>query len=159
MPADLNAIVHEALRFAAADVRSKHVAVRLDLAEDLPKVQVDPLQIEQVLLNLIRNAVDAMEETPTDQRELWIRTHTGPHRTVCVGVRDTGAGLTPEVAEQVFDPFFTTKSAGTGLGLAISRTIIEDAHGGNLWLKPDPRGGAMAGFALPARKGGEHAGK
>ena len=68
VPVDPNAIVHEALRFLAADVRSKHVAVRLDLAENLPKVQVDPLQIEQVLLNLIRNAVDAMEATPTDQR-------------------------------------------------------------------------------------------
>ena len=90
---------------------------------------------------------------------LWIRTHAGPHGTVCVGIRDTGSGLTPEVAEQVFDPFFTTKPAGTGLGLSISRTIIEEAHGGNLWLKPDPRGGTLAGFALPARKGGAHAGK
>jgi signal transduction histidine kinase len=135
------------------------VAVRLDLAENLPQVQVDPLQIEQVLLNLIRNAVDAMEATPANQRELWIRTYAGPRGMVCAGVRDTGPGLTPEVAEQVFGPFFTTKPAGTGLGLAISRTIIEDAHGGELWVKPDPRGGASAGFALPTRKGGQHARK
>jgi two-component system, LuxR family, sensor kinase FixL len=120
-------------------------------------VQVDPLQIEQVLLNLIRNAIDAMEATPADQRELWIRTHTGPRGTICAGLRDTGVGLTPEVAEQVFDPFFTTKAAGTGLGLSISRTIIEDAHAGELWLRPDPRGGAVAGFALPAGKGDAHA--
>jgi PAS domain S-box-containing protein len=159
VPADLNAIVHEALRLAVSDVRSRHVAVRLELAENLPNVQGDPLQIEQVLLNLIRNAVDAMETTPTDQRELWIHTHPGPRRTVCFGIRDTGAGLTPEVAERVFDPFFTTKSAGTGLGLSISRTIIENAHGGKLWVKPDPRGGASAGFALPTRKGSRRARK
>jgi signal transduction histidine kinase len=83
----------------------------------------------------------------------------GPDDTVCVDVRDTGAGLTPETAAQVFDPFFTTKPAGTGLGLAISRTIIEDAHGGSLWLRPEPQGGASAGFALPTRKRGQHGGE
>lgn len=154
---EINAVVHEAVSFAAPEARHGRIPLELELAADLPRVVVDPIQIEQVILNLVRNGIEAMDRTPADERRLMIKTSAGPNNTVCVSVRDAGRGLTPEIAAQAFDPFFTTKPGGTGLGLSISRSIIE-AHEGELWLRPDPYHGSTFGFTLPAAKRTDHDG-
>ncbi len=148
VPADLNAIVREAAGFAAVTVRYHQVAVEIELAADLPPVLVDRIQIEQVILNLIHNGVEAMETSPAGARRLVVRTFVRADGAVCAAVRDSGPGLLPEATAQVFDPFFTTKPKGTGLGLSISRTIIEDVHEGTVWVVPNPGDGAEFGFAL-----------
>ena len=157
-PADINAIVRESLSFAAGEAREKKVVVRLELSDGLPSVIVDTIQIEQVILNLVRNAFEAMSQTSPEERELLIRTYTCPGHMVCVGVKDTGPGLTPEGAQQAFDPFFTTKANGTGLGLSISRSIIE-AHEGTLHIEPNVVGGTRFVMSLPPVEGTGHDGK
>jgi PAS domain S-box-containing protein len=152
---DLNQIVHEALSLAALEGRKSQVVVRLALGPSLPAVVVDPIQIEQVILNLIRNGIEAMDQTPSGQRELLVSTYADPDQNVCPSVRDTGRGLSDRVAAQMFDPFFTTKPAGIGLGLSISRTIIEETHGGKLWFERPPARGTVVGFTLPAVKWGQ----
>lgn len=149
---DVNALVHEVLPFAEAETHPHAVAVRLELTPHLPRVQVDGIQIEQVILNLVRNAADAMRETALERRELTIRTAESAGHRVEIAVRDAGHGLPPEIARDVFEPFFTTKSNGLGMGLSISRSIIE-AHGGNLWATANADGGATFHFTLPAGEG------
>jgi two-component system sensor kinase FixL len=109
---------------------------------------IDDVQIQQVLVNLIRNAVDAMSETQRDRRSLTITTSRTPNDMVEVSVSDTGKGVTDEAGDQVFDAFFSTKSEGMGMGLAISRTIVE-SHGGRLWLTPNAERGVTFHFTLP----------
>ena len=155
VPSDINQVVREALAIAAPEAREQNVTVNLDLADALPEVVVDPIQIEQVILNLLRNGMEAMEQTPAAERALLIRTSTGPDNVVQVIVRDQGCGLPPEIAERVFDPFFSTKDTGTGLGLSISRSIIE-AHEGELWGAPAPVRGAEFGFRLSTVKDADH---
>jgi signal transduction histidine kinase len=104
--------------------------------------------LQQVILNLILNARDAMSEVHTHPRELLITTQKSKSGAVVVAVRDSGKGLDPKDAERIFDPFFTTKAEGLGLGLSISRRIIED-HGGTLWAKPNEGKGATIQFTLP----------
>jgi PAS domain S-box-containing protein len=147
---DLNGIVREA--------RTHHVDVRLDLAQELPAVVVDPVQIEQVLLNLARNGIEALAPLPAEQRVLTIRTVRGPDDTVQVSVSDSGPGVPPESVPLVFDPFFTTKPGGTGLGLSISRSLVE-AHNGKLWVEGGPAGGAVFSFVLPVAEGAVDAGR
>ena len=147
---DLNGIVREA--------RTHHVDVRLDLAQELPAVVVDPVQIEQVLLNLARNGIEALAPLPAEQRVLTIRTVRGPDDTVQVSVSDSGPGVPPESVPLVFDPFFTTKPGGTGLGLSISRALVE-AHNGKLGVEGGPAGGAVFSFVLPVAEGAVDAGR
>jgi PAS domain S-box-containing protein len=150
---DLNDIVRDVLEFLRTELRDERIVVRLELGEDLPKISADPIQIEQVIVNLVRNGIEALAPMPPGERTLSIRTAAGPDRTVCLNVRDSGNGLTPEAAEHLFETFYTTKPNGTGLGLPISRTLIEELHGGRLWVAPHPAGGVEAGFSLPAVKG------
>jgi len=132
---------------ALALVGAKNLGVRttfrLDPAVDL--VLVDKIQIQQVLLNLVRNAIEAMEDAPL--RELTISARAIDAENAVIGVADTGTGIAPEVADQLFKPFTTTKAAGMGVGLSICRTIIE-AHGGKIWVEPDPGGGTAFYFTL-----------
>lgn len=111
-------------------------------------VSVDAVHIQQVMVNLIRNAIEAMQTTEISQRVLTVRTSLVDEKWIEVAVHDRGSGLPAEIEQQLFQPFFTTKPTGTGLGLSISRSIIE-AHGGRLWATPNPDQGAAFHFILP----------
>ena len=149
--ADLNALVREAVHFAEVEARELGIALRLALAPEPLAVEVDGIQVEQVILNLLRNGLDAMSEAPTGQHELLVQTRGQSESTVEVSVRDTGVGMSPATGERIFDPFFTTKVGGLGMGLSISRSIIE-AHGGRLWATRNPDRGMTFSFTLPVRQ-------
>jgi len=123
------------------------ISIRTELAENLPQVLADRVQLQQVFMNLMLNGFDAMKESTRD-RELTIKSGVCD-RQLLISVRDTGLGLPPDRAEHVFDPFFTTKGNGTGMGLPISRSIIE-SHGGRLWATGNGGLGATFHFTLPA---------
>ncbi|HEY1190202.1 MAG TPA: PAS domain S-box protein [Gemmata sp.] len=144
---DLRDIVNEALALVGAELRHHQIEVALRLGTDLPPVQVDRIQIEQVLLNLLRNSAEALVGSPPAGRRITVETRRG-EGGVLVEVADTGVGLAVGDLERVFEPFYTTKKEGTGLGLAISRSIVE-AHGGRLFVRPGAEGGAVFGFTLP----------
>jgi signal transduction histidine kinase len=109
-------------------------------------------RIEHAILNLVWNAIEALDAVPAAQRRLHLRTYIGPGPTACFEVCDTGPGLPAEAPAHLFDPFFTTKPSGTGLGLSISRTLIEELHGGHLWVEPAAERGVRAGFSLPVQE-------
>lgn len=147
-PEDLGGLIGEATELARLDPRHQGVSIRKDIARSMPSVPVDRVQIQQVLLNLLRNAFEAMAESHT--RTVTVRAHPAlGGKTVEVSVRDTGPGLSPEVAEKLFQPFVTTKASGMGVGLSICRTIIE-SHGGRMWATSEPGKGAAFHFTLPA---------
>lgn len=141
-----NRLVAEANALALAGASDAGVRTVLDLAPGLPDVAVDRLQIQQVVINLVRNAIDAMAASP--KRELSIRTRPTADG-VEVAVLDSGPGVAPDVEAKLFEPFVTTKADGMGVGLSICRTIVE-AHGGRLWHEANPAGGAVFTFTLPA---------
>lgn len=153
-PMDLNELVVSAAKFAEIELRHSEVRVEFDLAERLPAVPVDSIQIEQVILNLIRNSIDAMQELEVTSRLITIRTSTNNGNGLDIAVCDIGSGVPDSIAEKIFDPFFTTKSQGVGMGLAISRTIVE-AHSGRLWNTSNSGRGATFGFTIPYRREGE----
>lgn len=146
---DINIVVDEASALAFVGLKERGIQVKIDRAENSPYVSIDKIQIQQVLINLIRNAVDAMESAP--RRNLTIRTVTRPGE-VQISVIDTGAGIPADMAERIFQPFTSTKSAGMGVGLSISRTIVE-AHDGRLWHEPNPAGGTIFHLLLPVDVG------
>ncbi len=144
-PEDPVKLVEEACALALIGVKERGITVHISQDPAIPRTIVDRVQIQQVLLNLIRNAVEAMEDSPV--RELLVRTSAQPDR-VLVTVTDTGTGIPDEIAAQLFQPFVTTKTDGMGIGLSVCRTIIE-AHGGRLWMEPNPSGGSIFHFTLP----------
>lgn len=144
---DINARVRNVAAFCQPDARAGGVDVQLDLAPALPPIRGNGIQIEQVLLNLIRNGFEAMQTNNGTAKRLAIRT-TLRGAGIEVAVVDNGSGLTAEVAEKVFDPFFSTKANGLGLGLGISRSIVEE-HGGRLLVEIDPTRGTIFRFTLP----------
>jgi signal transduction histidine kinase len=153
LPADLNALVRDAVALALADARQRAITPRFDLAPDLPPVAMDRVQIGQVVVNLVRNAVEAMADAA--ERDLVVATGPLPPDHVRISVADTGPGLAPEVSARLFAPFVTTKPGGMGVGLAISRGVVEE-HGGRLDWAPNPRGGSVFRVTLPigpAREG------
>jgi two-component system sensor kinase FixL len=147
-PTHLNTLIEELGTLTRADARLHDIRVRLELAPDLPLLELDPIQIQQVLLNLVRNAEQALEAVPPGEREIVISTRLRANREVEARVRDSGPGVAPGIRENLFQPFATTKVAGTGLGLAISRSIIE-AHNGKLEYAPESPRGASFYFCLP----------
>lgn len=149
---DINHVVREAADLANLEARRKHVTIRLELSDGLPPVLADPIQIEQVVLNLVHNAIEAIDQAQCPRREVIVQTAPDPKNGVEVIVRDTGPGFAVEDAERLFDTFYTTKPAGLGMGLSISRSII-DAHGERLEAMPGA-GGAVFRFALPPIDGG-----
>jgi len=130
------------------DVIRNQVSIRTALSPNLPKVRGDRVQLEQVVLNLIMNAVEAMRGTTDRPKHVEITSREDGSGRISISIEDCGIGLTPEIAEKIFDPFFTTKPQGIGLGLSISRSIIE-AHEGRLWALSRPSGGAIFQFSLP----------
>ena len=146
---DVNVNVREVIELAADEIRRNHIALRTELADGLPRVEGDPVQLQQVLLNLILNAIDAMSPIGERARKLTIVSRRDSPQTVLVEVRDTGTGLDPESAAQVFEPFYTTKPDGLGIGLSISRSIVE-AHGGQLWVNPNSRTVRPSAFRFPS---------
>jgi signal transduction histidine kinase len=122
--------------------------VEMSLAEDLPTIEGDPTQMQQVLINLVRNAMDAMRDTPPNHRKVHIATNNNGNATVCVAVRDHGCGISEATEDRLFEQFFTTKEEGLGMGLAIVRSIIE-AHGGRVAAENADGGGARFYFHLP----------
>ena len=146
---DPNQLLEDILVLAQTDTRHHGVTIRLERGEGLPQVQADPVQVQQVILNLVRNGIDAMLDLPHERREIVLRTRLDEHGDVEFMVCDRGPGLTEAAAGELFNPFFTTKPGGTGLGLAISQSIVR-AHGGKVWYRPHREGGACFFFTLPA---------
>lgn len=146
---DINSVVRSVLELLEHDISAHRIRLQLELDEQLPEVEIDRIQIDQVLVNLVLNAVDAMDSTEQADRELTIQTaKTSSEEALEVAVSDTGSGLTPEAADHLFDAFFTTKPGGMGLGLVISRSIIQ-AHRGRLWATANGDTGATFRFTLP----------
>ena len=155
--ADVNALIQAVMDLARSTPGARHVSFELDLAHDLPAVTVNPVEIEQVILNLLRNSIDALSgsdaESPSisGQPRVTICTRQIRSDAIEVSVRDTGAGFSPETMTRAFAPFYSTKSGGMGMGLAICRTII-DSHGGSIWAEVAPDGGARVAFTLPLKE-------
>lgn len=145
---DINDLLNDLLMLVEHELRHESVPVDLDFEERLPLVSADAVQIQQVALNLIRNALDAMRGVSPTQRRLTLSTSAADGDAVEVGVGDTGMGLSDEVRRKVFDAFFTTKAEGLGMGLAISRRIVE-AHEGRIWATPNSPHGTVFHFAIP----------
>jgi C4-dicarboxylate-specific signal transduction histidine kinase len=143
---DLNAVIQESIGLMQEEAMRHRVAIRAELAPDLHKIKGDRVQLEQVILNLVINAIDAMRETTTGKEVVIISRMEGSTE-VLVSVEDNGIGVSSEIAQKIFDPFFTTKSKGIGMGLSISRSIVE-AHGGRLWTGPHRSDGATFQFTL-----------
>jgi C4-dicarboxylate-specific signal transduction histidine kinase len=151
--ADANSLVEELRGLALTDARVHNARLEMELARDLPQVLVNRVEIQQVVLNLVRNAIEALESVPPERRLIALRTAAGPDDTVEISVMDTGPGVDPKILDRLFSPFVTTKPAGAGLGLAIARSIVE-AHKGTLRYRPDGAGGACFLLRLPHAQGG-----
>jgi two-component system, LuxR family, sensor kinase FixL len=145
---DINRIVEEANAIAAVGSKARSIRTTFDLSPLRPEAQVDRIQIQQVVMNLVRNAIDAM--TGHGRRELILQSRVTEAGQIEISVIDSGPGVAEAVAKQLFTPFVTTKKDGTGLGLAICRTIVE-AHGGKLWHEKSNLGGAAFKFVLPVK--------
>ncbi len=144
-PEHLDALVEEASALALVGLGDRGVTVKSTREPNLPPVIADRVQVQQVLLNLLRNAIEAMEASPV--RDLTLGTARWDSM-VAVSVADTGSGIAPSIEAQLFQPFVTTKSEGMGIGLSVCRAIVE-AHGGRLWVEPNPGGGSVFWFTLP----------
>lgn len=143
---DLNRIIEEAYGIAVVGSKSRSIRTGFDLSSAQPLVTADRIQIQQVIMNLVRNAFEAMAESP--RKELLLRSSISADGVAQISVIDTGPGIPADAAQVLFTPFVTTKEGGTGLGLAISKSIVE-AHGGRLWYEDHPEGGAVFSFTLP----------
>jgi PAS domain S-box-containing protein len=146
---DVNEVIGEMIVLLRGETTRYSISVRTELAADLPQVLGDRVQLQQVLMNLIMNSIDAMKDAD-GTRELAIKSQRAENEQLLVSVSDTGVGLPPQQAEQIFNAFFTTKPQGTGMGLRISRSIIE-SHGGRLWAADNSPRGASFCFTLPAK--------
>ena len=146
---DINETILEISLLTDAEVRRNRVSFQTRLSRDLPRILGDRIQLQQVILNLIKNAVDAMSTVSDGPRELLVSSERDESKGVLVAVRDSGPGFSREALAHLFEAFYTTKPEGMGLGLAISRSIIE-AHGGRLWATPNQPHGAVFQFTLPA---------
>jgi signal transduction histidine kinase len=148
---DLNEATRDVTSLSLSELQSKRVILRHELADDLPPIIGDRVQLQQVILNLLRNAADAMNGVEDRSRELLIRTERDEGDRVRLSVKDAGVGFTPQTADKLFEAFFTTKSDGMGIGLSISRSIIE-AHRGRLWATANDGPGATFAFSIPFRR-------
>jgi C4-dicarboxylate-specific signal transduction histidine kinase len=148
---DLNELIKSTIALLNSELIARHVLVETDLASGLPTARGDSVQLQQVLLNLMMNAMDAMSSTPKSLRRITISTRAAQARTLVATVRDTGPGIGANGQDQLFKPFYTSKDHGLGLGLAVCSTIVQ-AHDGELTLANHDDGGAVAMLSLPAQQ-------
>jgi C4-dicarboxylate-specific signal transduction histidine kinase len=150
---DINDVIREAISLEQREMLSQRVSLRTELASALPPVLGDRVQLQQVVINLVMNAVEAMAPVTDRPRDMLIRSQQDDANDVLVAVRDSGMGIDSENAQRLFNAFFTTKPSGMGMGLSISRSIIV-AHGGRLWVSPNADHGATFQFTLPSNSPG-----
>jgi two-component system sensor kinase FixL len=150
---DLPALVRDVVLLIHSDAILHNVNVVLEMNPGVPQIQGDKVQLQQVILNLLLNAFQAMKDCPVNERQVTIRTELDDPMAI-IAVRDHGVGLSGEQLEKIFQPFYTTKDNGLGMGLAISRSIVE-AHGGRLWAQNSPDRGATFHFTVPVGKNDE----
>ena len=148
-PVNCRRLLEDLRTLAEPDARLHNIQLRIESEGRVPTVYADPIQLQQVVLNLVRNAIDALAEAEEQDREVVLTARRSGEREIEITVSDRGPGLDPEATDHLFNPFFTTKSGGTGLGLAISRSIVR-AHGGRLWHTPNEGRGARFHFTVPA---------
>jgi signal transduction histidine kinase len=152
-PLDLNEATQEVIALSLSDLQRNSVILKSEFADGLPLVTGDRIQLQQVILNLVRNASDAMGSVDDRPRELVIRTEQEGGDRVRLSVKDAGLGFTGEVADKLFQAFYTTKNDGMGIGLHVSQSIIE-AHHGRLWATANDGPGTTFSFAIPCRPEG-----
>jgi signal transduction histidine kinase len=152
-PVDLNEATREVITLLRSELQRSRVILRAELADDLPPVTGDRVQLQQVILNLLRNASDAMSGVDDRLRKLVIRTERDEDDRVRLAVQDTGMGFEPQAVGRLFDSFYTTKNGGMGIGLSVSRSIIE-SHRGRLWAAPNDGPGATFSFSVPSAPNG-----
>jgi C4-dicarboxylate-specific signal transduction histidine kinase len=147
---DLTEATREVIALSLGELQNGRVIVRTELADDLPLLTADRVQLQQVVLNLLRNAMDAMNTVDDRPRDLLIRTEREEGDWVRFSVKDAGAGFDPETMDKLFEAFFSTKTDGMGVGLSVSRSIIEN-HQGRLWAALNDGPGATFSFSVPCR--------
>ncbi|MGA6983650.1 MAG: ATP-binding protein, partial [Candidatus Sulfotelmatobacter sp.] len=147
-PVQINEIIAEVIALADRQASKNEVSVMTELAPDLPPILGDRIQLQQVILNLMLNSIEAMTSVHNRSRKLLIRSQIQDEREVRIAVEDSGIGVKAEIMARLFEPFFTTRSQGIGMGLPISRSIIE-AHGGRLWAESTVNQGSIFQFTLP----------
>jgi len=150
-PLDVGEFVGEVAALVRSDAAARHVKLEFSVADNLPPVYGESVHLQQVLLNLIVNGMDALDEAKSDDRRVAVTAALDGTNTVEIAVSDSGPGVPADKLKNIFDPFFTTKPNGMGIGLPISRTIIE-AHNGRLWAENGNAGGASFRFTLPIAK-------
>lgn len=146
---DPNEVVRESISFLQPEISSHGITIRKKLARQIPPVFADKIQLEQVVVNIIKNAVDALTEAPSEGRRIYLQTSLTNEQAIEILIHDFGPGFNDQELNKIFQPFYTTKNDGLGVGLSISQTIIE-AHGGNLKATPQPKEGACFRITLPA---------
>jgi signal transduction histidine kinase len=145
---DLNEATREVIALSSGELRRSRVILQSELADDLPPVNGDRVQLQQVIINLVRNAMDAMREVEDRPRQLLIQTEMDGSENVRLIVQDSGIGFAPDTADRLFESFYSTKNDGMGIGLAISRSIIE-AHRGQIWASFNQGPGSTFAFSIP----------
>ncbi|NQT11170.1 MAG: PAS domain S-box protein [Planctomycetes bacterium] len=152
LPTDVNRLIPEVAQLLEHDAHRSEISMHFDLADGLPPVMIDAVQIQQVILNLIRNSIQVLAENDLQEREIKISTMATDDSAVLVTVQDTGPPVSTEIADRIFEPFFSTRSEGLGMGLPLSRSIVED-HGGYMWFAHCPERGSVFQFTLPVGEG------
>jgi len=145
---EINEVIEELVEFLRHEAASRHISIGMQLCPSLPLLKADRVQLQQVLLNLVMNAMDAVTDAAAKRKEIVIRSGLQKESKLLIAIEDGGTGLNPQTVDRIFDPFFTTKPHGIGVGLSISRSIVE-SHEGRLWAMPNAGGGAIFQFTLP----------
>jgi signal transduction histidine kinase len=143
-----NELIKDILVLVRPQLEREQIELRIDLSPDLPSISGDSVQLQQVVLNLVLNTIQAMDNQEGGLKELVVTSCREPANEIIISIRDSGVGIDANQFEHLFQPFFTTKPAGTGMGLAICRSIVE-SHGGRIWFKPYVNHGATFQFCLP----------